>query len=52
MQRIAALPSSLRCVVELRLLHGQSTAAACKTLQISEQNLHVRLHRARKALLC
>ncbi len=50
LHRIAALPPKLRQVVELRLLHERSSAEVCHTLQISEQNLFVRLHRARKAL--
>ncbi len=50
MVRIAALPATLRQVVELRLLHDQPTDAVCSALQISEQNLFVRLHRARRAL--
>ena len=50
MARIAALPANLRQVVELRLLHDQSTGTVCSALQISEQNLFVRLHRARRAL--
>jgi len=48
--RIATLPKTLRRAVELRLLHDQSTEAVCSALQISEQNLFVRLHRARHAL--
>lgn len=52
MTRIAALPASLRRVVELRLLHERPTDEICRTLAISEQNLFVRLHRARRALLC
>ncbi|MDH4390207.1 MAG: sigma-70 family RNA polymerase sigma factor [Aquabacterium sp.] len=52
LQRIAALPPSLKRAVELRLLHDQSSAEVCDLLQISAQNLHVRLHRARMALLC
>ena len=48
--RIAALPESLRSVVERRLLHDDSTAEVCRALAISEQNLFVRLHRARKVL--
>jgi len=50
LRRIAALPATLRRVVELRLLHDRSSAEVCKTLRITEQNLFVRLHRARKAL--
>ncbi len=51
MQRIEELPDTLKRVVELRLLRDQSTQDVCKALQISEQNLFVRLHRARRALL-
>jgi RNA polymerase sigma-70 factor (ECF subfamily) len=48
--RVAALPAALRRTVELRLLHDQPTEQVCAALQISEQNLFVRLHRARRAL--
>jgi len=48
--RIQALPDTLRSVVELRLLRDESTEAVCRTLNISEQNLFVRLHRARRVL--
>ena len=50
MARIQALPETLRRVVELRLLRDESTAEVCRTLAISEQNLFVRLHRARRVL--
>jgi RNA polymerase sigma-70 factor (ECF subfamily) len=50
--RIDALPSTLRDVVRLRLLDDQPTATVCKTLGISEENLFVRMHRARKQLAC
>ena len=50
LQRIAALPDSLRQVVELRLLGDADTADVCRQLSISEPNLFVRLHRARRAL--
>jgi len=50
LQRIRELPSTLRRVVELRVLQEESTQAVCQALQISEQNLFVRLHRARRAL--
>ena len=49
--RIAALPDSLRSVVERRLLQDDSTEEVCRALAISEQNLFVRLHRARRALV-
>ena len=50
--RIQALPDSLRRVVEMRLLHERNSSDVCQALQISEQNLFVRLHRARRALTC
>jgi len=52
LQRIDALPSGLRDVVRLRVLNDQPTEQVCEALQISEENLFVRLHRARKQLLC
>ena len=48
--RIAALPPTLRRTLEMRALHDASSGDICRELQISEQNLFVRLHRARKAL--
>ena len=48
--RIGELPDNLRSVVQLRVLQDDSTEAVCQALNISEQNLFVRLHRARKAL--
>ncbi len=50
LQRIEELPANLRRVVQLRVLQDDSTEDVCKALNISEQNLFVRLHRARKAL--
>ena len=52
LERIQALPDSLRRVVEMRLLHERSSNDICQTLQISDQYLFVRLHRARRALAC
>jgi RNA polymerase sigma-70 factor (ECF subfamily) len=52
MQRIDALPTGLRDVIRLRVLNDQPTEQVCQALQISEENLFVRLHRARKQLLC
>jgi RNA polymerase sigma-70 factor (ECF subfamily) len=49
--RIAALPAGLRDVMQLRVLQDQPTEAVCQALAISEDNLFVRLHRARKQLL-
>jgi RNA polymerase sigma-70 factor, ECF subfamily len=48
--RIQALPEPLKRVVELRVLREQSSTEVCRMLLISEQNLFVRLHRARRAL--
>lgn len=50
MARIGELPETLRRAVELRLLRDESTEEVCQALQISEQNLFVRLHRARRVL--
>jgi RNA polymerase sigma-70 factor (ECF subfamily) len=49
--RIDALPAGLRDVMHLRVLQDQPTESVCETLDISEDNLFVRLHRARKQLL-
>ncbi len=49
--RIEALPAGLRDVMRLRVLQDQPTEAVCEALAISEDNLFVRLHRARKQLL-
>ena len=51
LQRIEALPPGLRDVMRLRVLEEQSTEDVCRELGISEDNLFVRLHRARKQLL-
>lgn len=48
--KIEALPEGLREVVRLRVLHDQATEDVCRTLAISEDNLFVRLHRARRQL--
>ena len=37
--------------MRLRVLEEQSTEDVCRSLGISEDNLFVRLHRARKQLL-
>ena len=49
--RIESLPPGLRDVVQLRVLQDRSTSDVCRQLAISEENLFVRLHRARKCLL-
>jgi len=51
LQRIAALPAGLRDVMQLRVLQDQPTDEVCRRLSISQENLFVRLHRARKQLL-
>ena len=47
---IDALPPALRDVLRLRVLEDAPTEQVCAALAISEDNLFVRLHRARKAL--
>ena len=51
LRRIESLPCGLRDVMRLRVLEEQSTQDVCASLGISEENLFVRLHRARKQLL-
>ena len=51
LRRIEALPPGLRDAMRLRVLEEQPTEAVCRTLGISEDNLFVRIHRARKQLL-
>lgn len=52
LQRISALPKSLREVMEFRVLQDESSQAVCRRLCITEAALFVRLHRARKQLMC
>jgi len=49
--RIDALPTRLREVMHLRVLNELPTDEVCDRLAISEANLFVRLHRARRQLL-
>jgi RNA polymerase sigma-70 factor, ECF subfamily len=49
--RIDGLPPGLRDAMRLRVLEEQSTQQVCTALGISEDNLFVRLHRARRQLL-
>ena len=49
--RISALPAGLRDTMQLRVLRDHTSDAVCRLLGISEQNLFVRLHRARAALM-
>lgn len=51
LRRIDALPRGLRDALRLRVLNDQPTQQVCEALDISEENLFVRLHRARKQLL-
>ncbi len=48
--RIAAMPAALRDVMQLRVLEELPTGEVCERLSISEANLFVRLHRARRQL--
>lgn len=49
--RIEALPTGLRDAFERRVLQDQDTDEVCRSLAITEDNLFVRLHRARRQLL-
>lgn len=49
--RIEALPETLRDAFARRVLHEQDTAEICTALAITEDNLFVRLHRARRQLM-
>ncbi len=51
LDQIDTLPAGLRDAVRLRLIDDRETADVCQALAISEENLFVRLHRARKALV-
>ena len=48
---IERLPATLRDAMVLRVLEERPTAAVCAELGISEENLFVRVHRARRQLL-
>ena len=48
--QIDALPQGLKDVVRLHLIEGLSTPEVCEELGISEANVWVRIHRARKIL--
>jgi RNA polymerase sigma-70 factor (ECF subfamily) len=50
LRRIGQLPATQRRVLELRVLRDASSQDVCRELAISEQNMFVRLHRARRAL--
>ena len=47
---VLALPSSYRSVLMLRDIEEMSTAETAETLDLSEENVKVRLHRARALL--
>ena len=50
LRKVEALPAGLRDAFVLRVLQDRTTEDVCAALNISEDNLFVRLHRARKAL--
>ena len=50
LERIDALPPTLRDVMRLRVLDDQPSDAVCNALGITEDNLFVRMHRARRQL--
>lgn len=47
---IDGLPKTLREVFQMQVLDGNSTEEVCRSLDITEANCWVRLHRARKRL--
>ena len=49
--RISTLPAGLRDTMQLRVLRDHTSDVVCRLLGISEQNLFVRMHRARAALM-
>lgn len=51
LSRIRALPDTLRQAFERRVLADEDSDEVCRALGISENNLFVRLHRARAALV-
>ena len=51
LEHIDQLPAELRDVMQLQVQEDESCDAVCKTLNITETCLYVRLHRARKQLL-
>lgn len=51
MARIEQLPEGLRDVMQWRVLNDEPTEVVCERLGISQDNLFVRLHRARKQLV-
>ncbi len=51
MARIERLPEGLRDVMQWRVLNDEPTEVVCERLGISQDNLFVRLHRARKQLM-
>ncbi len=51
LEGIDRLPATLRDAIRLRVVEDRSTASVCAELGISEENLFVRVHRARKQLL-
>ena len=52
LQRISTLPKGLRDVIQFRVLQDESSQTVCRRLCITEAALFVRLHRARKQLMC
>jgi len=49
-EEVERLPESLKSVFLLQAVEGVSTAEVCRQLDITESNVWVRLHRARKRL--
>jgi RNA polymerase sigma-70 factor, ECF subfamily len=51
LRRVETLPTGLRDAFVMRVLQERPTGEVCAALGIAEDNLFVRLHRARKALV-
>ena len=51
LEGIERLPPTLRDAMRLRVIEDRDTGDVCNALGISEENLFVRVHRARKQLL-
>ena len=52
LKRILVLPKGLREVMQFRVLQDESSQAVCRRLCITEAALFVRMHRARRQLMC
>jgi RNA polymerase sigma-70 factor (ECF subfamily) len=49
-EEVERLPEGLRSVFMMQAIEGVATSEVCRTLSLTEANVWVRLHRARKRL--